>query len=342
MAADRDSQGRTDPRGERACRRLEDGAAIYLVGARTEAVRLDVFLKERIPKLSRRRIQEAIAARVEVPGRGRPKPSTLLRPGETVVVRPVPPPLEDDPDVAVPVLHQDEDLIVVDKPAGLLVHPSNHARKASVTWILSRQFDGPIHLVHRLDRETSGVLACARSPGAARTLSAQMARGVEGAEKTYMAIVFGELRVGEGTIDLPIGRAMRSAVYVKRGVNHGAGRPSRTTFRVLARGGGFSLVRLTLGTGRRHQIRVHLAAIGHAVVGDKLYGPAEAHYLRFLHTGFDARMKRELLAERQLLHAATLTLRHPATGARMRFEAPLPDDMREACVSWIGEGTPPL
>ncbi len=334
----------TDPiasgRGERACRRLEDGTAVYLVGEQTRPVRLDLFLKERIPKLSRRRIQDAIATRVQVPGRGRPKPSTLLRAGDTIVVRPVPPPVEPDPDVTIPILHQDDDLIVVDKPAGILVHPSNHARKASVTWILARRVGGPIHLVHRLDRETSGVLAIARSPGAARVLSAQMAREAEGAVKTYLAVVFGEMRVSEGVIDLPIGRAIRSAVYVKRGVNPREGRPSITRFRVIARGGGFSLVRLVLTTGRRHQIRVHLAAVGHAVVGDKLYGPAESHYLRFIRSGFDARMRRDLIAERHLLHAAELTLRHPRDGAGIRFEAPLPADMREAVRAWIGPQAP--
>ncbi len=331
-------------RGERACRRLPDGTAVYVVGESEGRVRLDLFLRARIPKMSRRRLQEAIPARVESPGHGRIKPSTVLRPGDTVVVRPAPPPVEPDPEVALPVLHLDDDLIVVDKPAGLLVHPSNHVRKSSVTWMLSREPGGPIHLVHRLDRETSGLLAVARGAAAARALSAQMAPdrtgparpawppascGPRAASKSYQAIVFGELRITEGCIDLPIGRAVRSAVYVKRGVNHDDGRPSRTWFRVEARGGGFSLVRARLETGRRHQIRVHLAAAGHPVVGDKLYGPAESHYLRFIRRGFDDRMRRGLLAERHLLHASDLSLLHPRDGSSLAFTAPLPADMRE-------------
>lgn len=316
------------PGPERACVRLEDGTAIYRVGEQSPLVRLDVYLKERIPKLSRTRIQEAIRTRVRVPGRGAPKPSLLLRPGDQVMVMPVPPPVEQEPDIGVPVLHHDEDLIVIDKPAGLLAHPSNHVRKGSVTYLLSRMFDGPLHLVHRLDRETSGVMVIARSAPTARVLSAQMSREVEGAAKTYLAVVFGEMREAEGVVDLPIGKAVRSAVYVKRGVNPQAGRASRTAFRVLARGGGFSLVEATLATGRRHQIRVHLAAIGHAVVGDKLYGPAESHYLRFIRDGFDEAMREQLLAERQLLHASRLVLRHPRTGALLDFTADLPRDIR--------------
>ena len=311
----------------RACRRLDDGTAVYLVGQNAGVIRLDHFLKERIPKMSRSSIQKAIWTRVEIAG-GRPaKPSSLLRPGDVVRVMPVPDPIEDEPAIHVPVLHEDEDLIVIDKPAGLLVHPSNRVKKGSVTYLLGRQTRGVIHLVHRLDRETSGVMVIARSPGAARSLSAQMAREIPGASKEYLAVVFGEMVLASGEVDLPIGKAVGSAVYVKRGVNHEEGRPSRTSFEVVARGGGFSLVRAWLQTGRRHQIRVHLAAIGHAVVGDKLYGPTESHYLRFIRSGFDERMHRELLSERQLLHAGRLSFVHPRTGERLRFAAPIPSDM---------------
>ncbi|HET6374273.1 MAG TPA: RluA family pseudouridine synthase [Candidatus Polarisedimenticolia bacterium] len=314
---------------KRACRRLDDGTAIYTVGPRDPAVRLDLFLKERIPKLSRRRIQDAIGTRVRVPGHGAAKPATLLRPGDTVIVEPAAPPVEQEPEIQVPVMHVDDLLVVIDKPAGLIVHPSNNVRKASVSHVLARQIEGPLHLVHRLDRETSGVMLIARSVPAARTLSMQLARAAEGMQKSYLAVVFGEMMLQEGLIDLPIGKARRSAVYVKRGVNQEEGRSSRTWFHVEARGGGFSLVRARLQTGRRHQIRVHLAAIGHPVVGDKLYGPAEAHYLRFIKGGFDERMRRELLTERQMLHASTLGFAHPADGRSMTFTAPLPRDMRE-------------
>lgn len=314
-----------------SCRRLADGTAIYVVGQRDPAIRLDLFLRERIPKLSRRRIQEAIGHRVEVPGHAAVRPATQLRPGDTVIVRRLEIPDEPEPLIRVPVLHEDGHLIVIDKPAGLLAHPSRNVIKGSVTHVLSRQVAGPLHLVHRLDRETTGVMAIARTPAVARDLSSQIAdRGgaPASAGKRYLAIVFGEMPAGQGRIDLPIGKARRSAVYVKRGIDREAGRTACTHFEVAASGGGFSLVRLTLATGRRHQIRVHLAAIGHPVVGDKLYGPSESHYLRFIQSGFDEPMRRELLMERQMLHASSLSLVHPATGRSRRFTAPLPDDMR--------------
>ena len=314
-------------RGVRACRRLPDGTAIYVVGGRDPSVRLDLFLKERIPKLSRARIQDAIGGRVEVAGRASLKPATLLRPGDTVIVRPVPPPNEEEPDVGVPVLYRDRDLVVIDKPAGLLAHPSAHVRKGSVTHILNLEMAGPVHLVHRLDRETSGVMVIARSSAVARALSAQLARESDGVEKVYLAAVVGEVGPTQGAIDLPIGKAIRSAVYVKRGVN-AQGRPSRTEFTLLARGAGFSLVRIRTFTGRRHQIRVHMAALGHPVVGDKLYGPAESHYLRFIKQGcFDETMRRELLTERQMLHAWRLRFHHPRRGGPIDVSAPLPGDM---------------
>ncbi|MGH9870668.1 MAG: RluA family pseudouridine synthase [Candidatus Polarisedimenticolia bacterium] len=325
-----------DLRGTRACRRLDDGTAIYIVGDRDPWVRLDLFLKERIPKLSRERIQAAIRDRVEAPGHGRARPATRLRPGDTVIIRREEPVHEDEPDVSLPLLHLDEHLVVVDKPAGILSHPSRRVARACVTHILARQVEGPLHLVHRLDRETTGVMAVARSAQAARVLSSQMARERAGAVKVYLAVVFGEMRAAPDVIELPLGRASRSAVYVKRGVDPG-GRPARTELEALAHGGGVSLVRLRLLTGRRHQIRVHLAALGHPVVGDKLYGPAESHYLRAIAGVFDDRMRRELLTERQLLHAARLELTHPATGERAVFDAPLPADLRGFLEERLGQ-----
>jgi 23S rRNA pseudouridine1911/1915/1917 synthase len=315
-------------RGEKACRRLEDGTAIYLVGDRHQGIRLDLFLKERIPRLSRSRIQAAIKTRVRAPGHGRPRPATLLRPGDTVVVLRAEPPDEPEPDLVIPILHLDEALVVIDKPAGLLAHPSNHVTKGSVSHILSRQIGGACHLAHRLDRETSGLMLVARTTEAARSLSGQLARGAEAARKSYLAVVFGAMKQSSGLIDLPIGKAIRSSVYVKRGVNPAEGRLCRTRYEVVDRSGEFTLVRVWLLTGRRHQIRVHLAALGHPVVGDKLYGPAESHYLRFIQGGFDDRMKRELLTERQMLHASEIAFHHPSDGRSMSFVAPLPQDMR--------------
>jgi 23S rRNA pseudouridine1911/1915/1917 synthase len=141
---------------------------------------------------------------------------------------------------------------------------------------------------------------------------------------------------GSGVIDLPLGRASASAVHIKQGVDRTAGRPARTDFRVIQRVPGFTVLELRPRTGRRHQIRVHLQAIGHPVVGDKLYAARESHHVRYLERGFDDRMRRDLLAERQLLHAAAITIRHPVTDRRETFEAPLPADME----SFVRGGSP--
>ena len=324
-------------RGTRACRRLEDGTAVYIVGDRDPGIRLDLFLKERIPRLSRSRIQEAILHRVEAPGHGRPRPATILRPGDRVIIRREIPPDDAEPEITLPLLHLDEHLAVVDKPAGVLSHPSRRVARGCVTHLLARQVPGPLHLAHRLDRETTGVMVLARSAAAARHVSDQLARDREGARKVYLAVVFGEMAgpAGNGEIDLPLGRAARSAVYVKRGVDQ-AGRRALTRYEVIASAGGISLVRLFLMTGRRHQIRVHLAALGHPVVGDKLYGRSESHYLRFIQSGFDERMRRELLTERQMLHAARLELTHPGHAGAVRYDAPLPSDMAAFLQASLG------
>ncbi len=336
MAEDPHSaRGVRDVRGVRACRRLADGTAVYIVGDRDPGIRLDLFLKERIPRLSRRRIQDAIRERVEAPGHGRPRPATMLRPGDTVIVRRLAAPDEMEPAIHLPLIHVDDHLVVLDKPAGVLSHPSRRVTRLCVTHLLARQVEGPLHLAHRLDRETSGVMAVARSSEAARAVSRQLSREAEAAIKTYVAAVFGEMPDDRGEIHLPLGRAARSAVYVKRGVDE-TGRPALTRYEVLSRGQGFTLARLRLMTGRRHQIRVHLAAIGHPVVGDKLYGRTEAHYLRYIQRGFDERMRRDLLTERQMLHAARLEIRHPGSGDRVRFDAPLPADLRAFVAEAMG------
>ncbi len=300
----------------------------YRVGDRDAGSRLDRFLKERIPRMSRERIKEAIRTRVRVLGRPGAGPATLLRPGDEVVVDyPGPPagvPLAGAvPEV--PILHVDEDLLVVDKPGNLLVHATTSSRAPALLDALEASGHEGLHLVHRLDRETSGVVVLARSGRAAQALSSQFASGA--VEKVYLAVVFGVVGRGEEVIDLPLGREGRSAVHIKQGVDRRAGRRAVTAFRVIDRFGGFSLLEVRPRTGRRHQIRVHLGAIGHPVVGDKLYGARETHHLRYPVVGFDDRMRRDLITERHLLHASAIRLEHPCDGRPVLFRAPLPPDM---------------
>ena len=312
---------------------------VYRVTGRDEGARLDLFLKERIPRMSREGIKEAIRARVAVAGRERVRPSTALHAGNEVTVT-YP---EGEPETATgpaaDLLHEDASLLVVNKPAGMLVHATGSSTSRSLLGALRAAGHEGLHLVHRLDKETSGAVVLARSVEGARILSRAFARGE--VEKTYVAIVFGVVERDEGVVELPLGPAARSAVHVKQGIDRERGRPARTEYRVTERLDGFTCLTLRPRTGRRHQIRVHLQAIGHPVVGDKLYGAAESHHLRYIERGFDERMRRELLAERQLLHAAEIALRHPGDGRAVRFEAPLPEDMRDFILRSGGSSPSP-
>ncbi len=293
---------------------------------------------ERIPRMSRERIKEAIRTRVEVAGRATAQPSTQLTEGDEVIVTwpetEAPPAAPDGArdqgegsgaPRGVTLLHSDEALLVVDKPAGLLAHGTSSSKGATLLGALAAQGFRDLPLVHRLDRETSGVVALGKTREAGRNLSEAFASGC--AVKTYIAVVFDEVRDDAGEIDLPLGAARGSAVHIKQGVDAVGGKRAVTRYRVLGRIAGFTLLELRPGTGRRHQLRVHLQAAGHPVVGDKLYGARESHHLRFIATGFDERMRRELLTERQLLHALRLEIPHPLDGRRMAFEAPIPADI---------------
>lgn len=246
--------------------------------------------------------------------------SRRVREGDVLTVdvatapSPVPGP---DPSVRVTVLHEDHDLIVVDKPAGLVVHPgAGHTEGTLVHGLLARYPElarvGPPQrpgIVHRLDAGTSGVLAVARSERARVALIEQLASRTAG--RRYQALVWGAVADEAGAVDAPIGRSRRDPTRMAVSAD---GRQARTRFRVRQRYSvprPLTLLDCELETGRTHQIRVHLAAIGHPVVGDRRYGGARA--------GLDA--------SRPMLHAEVLELDHPATGERMRFHAPVPDDM---------------
>jgi 23S rRNA pseudouridine1911/1915/1917 synthase len=223
---------------------------------------------------------------------------------------------EPEPDVAVEVRFADDDVVVVAKPAGLVVHPgAGHARGTLVNGLLAR-FPGieavgdPNRpgIVHRLDRDTSGLLAVARSARAYDSLVSQLAQ--RSVARVYAALVWGHLASPRGMIDAPIGRsgARRTRMAVREG-----GKEARTEYKVVE---GFdlpqcSLVECTLETGRTHQIRVHLAAIGHPVVGDGTYGGS----------------RDSIALPRPFLHAGTLGFDHPATGERLQFVEPLPPEL---------------
>ncbi len=233
-----------------------------------------------------------------------------------------------DSGVGVPVVFEDESLIVVDKPAGLVVHPGAGNREGTLVHGLLALFPDLVALavaddrdrpgiVHRLDKGTSGLLVVARTPAAKAALGAQLSDRTMGRE--YLALVSGVMESDAGLIDAPLGRSDVDPTRIR--VQAG-GRSARTRYEVLQRFAGerpATLVRCRLETGRTHQIRVHLASIGHPVVGDDRYGgPAWPG----------------LAPGRPFLHAASLSFEHPLTGERLRFESPLPDDLR-GCLTTI-------
>jgi 23S rRNA pseudouridine1911/1915/1917 synthase len=214
---------------------------------------------------------------------------------------------------ALEIVHRDEVLLVVDKPAGLVVHPaSSHRGETLVDQLAELAGGGPSErpgIVHRLDKDTSGLMVVARTEEAHRELSRQIkAREVK---REYLALVEGALDSRTGTIDAPLGRDRRRRT--RRAVRGAGEREARTHFEVIEQLSEDTYAHVRLETGRTHQIRVHFAAIGHPVAGDAEYGGRARHGL-----------------ERQFLHAARLSFRHPGDGEQMSFESELPADLSAA------------
>ncbi len=309
----------------------------------TAPLRLDRWLAEKCDEFSRNRLQIWIReGRVLVDGRAA-RPSASLVAGQKVVLRIPEAPaatLEPEP-IPLNVLYEDEHLLVLMKPAGLQVHPGAGApRPTLVHALLHRfpgwEFPGPPErpgIVHRLDRDTSGLMLVARTPLAYRKLGRQiMARTVT---RRYVALVWGHPEADAGLCDGSIGRDPRDR---RRMAVTSRGRPAMTSWRVLRRFLEVSWLEVTLGTGRTHQIRVHLAHLGHPVFGDAVYGGGRGRLER-LEAERRARhfdLLRRL--NRQALHAYHLTFRHPVGGGRFRFEAPVPADLDEILVRLSGEG----
>ncbi len=230
------------------------------------------------------------------------------------------------PELEAWILHEDERLLVVDKPGDVVCHPSKHGPWSSLVGA-AREHAGlaTVHLVFRLDRETSGVVVLAKEPRMARRL--QMAMQERRVSKSYLAVLTGEL-ADAVRVDQPLGTDTASPVFMKSAVC-AEGQASVTRFEPLARAAGFTLARVTTETGRKHQIRAHAQWLGHSIVGDKIYGPDARLYLEFIDGGWTPELEARLLMPRQALHCARIEFQAEATA--LAFEAPLPSDMRVLC-----------
>lgn len=225
------------------------------------------------------------------------------------------------------IIFEDEDILVVDKPGGLVCHSASRPDHPTlVGWLREHGVVVP-RLLNRLDRETSGLVVVAKHERAARNLSNSQDRGE--IRKRYTAICWGEFKEDRGVVDKAIGFATGSPVYTKRGIDETAGKRSKTEWEVEKRLKGFTVVRLIPHTGRTHQLRVHMSWLGHPIVGDKIYGPDDTLYLQFIEGGVTGEMLTKLLLPRQALHADFMRLRHPRTQEFVEFRAPIPEDMTE-------------
>ncbi|MGH7994972.1 MAG: RluA family pseudouridine synthase [Opitutaceae bacterium] len=224
------------------------------------------------------------------------------------------------------IVHEDDRLLVVDKPAGVVCHPSKAGPWSSLVGAVRESFGlAAAHLMFRLDRETSGLVVFAKDPDGASRLQKAMQRRSVG--KAYLAILMGELGAPV-KVDQPLGDDVESPVYLKSAVVPG-GRHAVTEFSPLTKGGGFTLARAVPETGRKHQIRAHAQWLGHSVVGDKIYGPDARLFLAFIDRGWTPELAERLLLPRQALHCAEIDLR-PA-GWPFTFRAPLAADLAEFC-----------
>jgi 23S rRNA pseudouridine1911/1915/1917 synthase len=295
----------------------------FLVEGECGGWRLDRFLRKKIPRLSRTRVQRVIRGECWIDGRPC-KPSSVVTPGQRVTFR-RPAPVEPDAPRELPLLHTDDAFYAVEKPAGIAMHPTAKWHFSTITAVLREKFpDEALQITHRLDLETSGVLLIARTREAAVALKRAFAK--RRVHKKYLALVHGALE-GEGVIDAPLALA-GGLVRVKMAVRpeSAGGLASRTRWRAAARAGDYTLVECWPETGRQHQIRAHLDHLGFPIVGDKLY-PDERVFADYQDHGWDAVADR-LDHARQALHAAELRFPHPTTGDEVRIESALPADLR--------------
>lgn len=308
-------------------------------------VRLDVYLAEQMPELSRSHIQKLIAKSCVLVDGVVVRAGHKVQPGEGIAVT-IPPPEPTDicpEEIPLDVVFEDDQIIVINKPKGMTVHPAPGSRTGTLVNAVVAYSDdlsgiGGVErpgIVHRLDKDTSGLLVVAKTDQAHSSLQAQIQART--AERRYLALVWGVTKFNEAVVDAPIGRhpTDRQKQAVIKDTERYTAREAITHLKVLERFEGFTLLEAKLDTGRTHQIRVHCSFIGHPVVGDPTYGGAK----RAIPSGYSKLDQRDLARlindlQGQALHAFSLSFDHPVTGERLSFEAPPSPDI-QALLDWL-------
>jgi len=307
-------------------------------------LRVDKFLVDRIENVSRNRIQLAADAKFIRVNDQPVKPSYKVKPGDVVAVVMDRPrrELEIIPEnIPLHIVYEDDDVMVIDKPPGLVVHPGHGNYTGTlvnaIAWRLKDRpdyepKDPRLGLVHRIDKDTSGLLVVAKNPEAKTHLGIQFFNKTT--QRKYVALVWGTVKNDEGRIEGNIGRDPKDKMRMMVFPGGESGKPAVTHYRVLERLGYVSLIECRLETGRTHQIRVHAKYIGHTLFNDERYGGNEilkgnnqAKYRQFIRNCFE-------VCPRQALHAQTLGFIHPGTGKELFFESPVPDDMTQLIEKW--------
>ena len=310
---------------------MDVGASIIegTIGPDAAGERLDRALARSVPALSRERLKTLISqAAVAVNGVAALDPAAKLKGNErfAITVPPVRPLHNEAQDIALAIIHEDDDLIVVDKPAGLVVHPAAGNLDGTLVNALLHHCAGKLSgiggvarpgIVHRIDKDTSGLIVAAKSDRAHEGLARQFAQ--HSIKRSYLALVNGVPTTASGTVDAPLARSPfdRKKMAIVQGAR---GKRAVTHWRLLEPLRDAALVQCRLETGRTHQVRVHMASLGHSLVGDPVYGGARPQHRALL-----ARLR----FARQALHAAGLAFEHPVLNKNLSFESPVPPDMQE-------------
>lgn len=307
-------------------------------------VRIDKYLTERIVSASRNRIQQAADAGYVMVNDKAVKSNYKVKPCDSIVIMMDYPKYENDiipEDIPLNVVYEDDQLMVINKPAGLVVHPgcgNYHGTLVNaIAWHLRENKnydpnDPAVGLVHRIDKDTSGLLVVAKTPDAKTNLGLQFFHKTT--KRTYNALVWGNMEQDEGTIETNIARNPKDRMQMAAFTDENIGKHAITHYKALERFGYVTLVECRLETGRTHQIRVHMKHIGHVLFNDERYGGNEIlrglktnKYKQFITNCFE-------ICPRQALHAKTLGFTHPSTGKEMFFDSELPEDMTTLLDKW--------